>query len=57
MGKRHPQNHLAMRKILRTDTTYSRTKKKTSNQPRTIYDTFGPHTDPRKKKTCTMDFR
>jgi phosphomethylpyrimidine synthase len=49
VGKRHPQNHLAMRKILRTDTTGSRTKKKTPNQPRTIYDTFGPHTDIRKK--------
>jgi phosphomethylpyrimidine synthase len=48
-GKIHPQISVAMREILLTDTTDSRTKKKTPNQPITVYDTSGPYTDPNKK--------
>ena len=48
-GKIHPQINVAMREILLTDTTDSRTKKKTPNQPITVYDTSGPYTDPNKK--------
>jgi phosphomethylpyrimidine synthase len=48
-GEIHPQISVAMREILLTDTTDSRTKKKTPNQPITVYDTSGPYTDPSKK--------
>ncbi|TXD52606.1 MULTISPECIES: phosphomethylpyrimidine synthase ThiC [unclassified Polaribacter] len=48
-GKIHPQISVAMREILLSDTTDSRTKKKTPNQPITVYDTSGPYTDPNKK--------
>jgi phosphomethylpyrimidine synthase len=48
-GKIHPQISVAMREILLSDTTDSRTKKKTPNQPITVYDTSGPYTDPSKK--------
>jgi phosphomethylpyrimidine synthase len=48
-GKIHPQISVAMREILLTDTTDSRTKKKTPNQPITVYDTSGPYTDSSKK--------
>jgi phosphomethylpyrimidine synthase len=48
-GKIHPQISVAMREILLSDTTDSRTKKKTPNQPITVYDTSGPYTDPDKK--------
>ncbi|MEE9364450.1 MAG: phosphomethylpyrimidine synthase ThiC [Cellulophaga sp.] len=45
-GKIHPQIKVAMREILLSDTTDSLTKKKTPNEPVTIYDTSGPYTDP-----------
>jgi phosphomethylpyrimidine synthase len=48
-GKIHPQISVAMREILLSNTTDSRTKKKTPNQPITVYDTSGPYTDPNKK--------
>lgn len=48
-GKIHPQISVAMREILLSDTKDSRTKKKTPNQPITVYDTSGPYTDPDKK--------
>jgi phosphomethylpyrimidine synthase len=48
-GKIHPQISVAMREILLSDTTDSRTKTKTPNQPITVYDTSGPYTDPNKK--------
>lgn len=49
-GKIHPQIKVAMREISLSDTTDSMTKKKTPNEPVTVYDTSGgPYTDPNKK--------
>lgn len=48
-GKIHPQIKVAMREIALSDTTDSLTKKKTSNEPVTVYDTSGPYTDPKKE--------
>ena len=48
-GKIHPQIKVAMREIALSDTTDSLTKKKTSNELITVYDTSGPYTDPNKK--------
>jgi len=48
-GKIHPQIKVAMREIELSDTVDSMTKKKTPNQPVTIYDTSGPYTDPDKQ--------
>tara|TARA_B100000809_G_scaffold265794_1_gene325771 strand:- start:10137 stop:11996 length:1860 start_codon:yes stop_codon:yes gene_type:complete len=48
-GKIHPQIKVAMREIALSDTTDSLTKKKTPNEPVTVYDTSGPYTDPNKK--------
>ncbi|MEP1489047.1 MAG: phosphomethylpyrimidine synthase ThiC [Algibacter sp.] len=47
-GKIHPQIKVAMREIALSDTTDSMTKKKTPNEPITVYDTSGPYTDPNK---------
>ena len=47
-GKIHPQIKVAMREIALSDTTDSMTKKKTPNEPVTVYDTSGPYTDPNK---------
>ncbi|WP_299383986.1 phosphomethylpyrimidine synthase ThiC [uncultured Lacinutrix sp.] len=47
-GKIHPQIKVAMREITLSDTVDSMTKKKTPNEPVTIYDTSGPYTDPDK---------
>ncbi|NIJ43620.1 phosphomethylpyrimidine synthase [Wenyingzhuangia heitensis] len=48
-GKIHPQIKVAMREISLSDTTDSMTKKKTPNEPVTVYDTSGPYTDPNKE--------
>ena len=48
-GKIHPQIQVAMREISLSDTIDSLTKKKTSNEPITVYDTSGPYTDPNKE--------
>ena len=48
-GKIHPQIKVAMREISLSDTIDSMTKKKTPNEPVTVYDTSGPYTDPNKK--------
>ena len=48
-GKIHPQIKVAMREIALSDTTDSITKKKTPNEPVTVYDTSGPYTDPNKE--------
>jgi phosphomethylpyrimidine synthase len=48
-GKIHPQIEVAMREISLSDTTDSITKKKTPNEPVTVYDTSGPYTDPNKE--------
>lgn len=48
-GKIHPQIKVAMREIALSDTKDSLTKKKTSNEPITVYDTSGPYTDPNKE--------
>lgn len=48
-GKIHPQIKVAMREIELSDTVDSMTKKKTPNQPVTVYDTSGPYTDPDKQ--------
>ncbi|NAS31266.1 phosphomethylpyrimidine synthase ThiC [Flavobacteriaceae bacterium R38] len=48
-GTIHPQIKVAMREIALDDTTDSFTKKKTPNQPVTVYDTSGPYTDPSKE--------
>ncbi len=45
-GKIHPQIRVAMREIKLNDTIDSLTKKRTPNQPITVYDTSGPYTDP-----------
>ncbi|MFL1894679.1 phosphomethylpyrimidine synthase ThiC [Aquimarina sp. 2-A2] len=47
-GTMHPEIKVAMREIQLEDTTDSYTKKKTPNQPVTVYDTSGPYTDPAK---------
>ncbi|GAA4116101.1 phosphomethylpyrimidine synthase ThiC [Aquimarina addita] len=47
-GSIHPQINVAMREIALDDTVDSFSKKKTSNQPVTVYDTSGPYTDPSK---------
>lgn len=47
-GKLHPQIQVAMREISLSDTIDSLTKKKTPNEPVTVYDTSGPYTDPTK---------
>ncbi|EGV44466.1 phosphomethylpyrimidine synthase ThiC [Bizionia argentinensis JUB59] len=48
-GKIYPQIKVAMREISLSDTTDSMTKKKTPNEPVTVYDTSGPYTDPSKE--------
>ncbi|MFY7671408.1 phosphomethylpyrimidine synthase ThiC [Tenacibaculum sp. MEBiC06402] len=48
-GKLHPQIKVAMREITLNDTIDSMTKKHTSNEPVTVYDTSGPYTDPSKE--------
>ena len=48
-GKIHPQIKVAMREIELSDTIDSMTKKKTPNEPVTVYDTSGPYTDPNKE--------
>lgn len=48
-GKIHPQIQVAMREIELSDTVDSMTKKRTSNEPVTVYDTSGPYTDPTKE--------
>ncbi len=45
-GKLYPEIKVAMREITLTDTIDSLTKKKTPNEPVTVYDTSGPYTDP-----------
>ncbi|WP_396634386.1 phosphomethylpyrimidine synthase ThiC [Maribacter sp. R86514] len=45
-GKLYPEVKVAMREITLTDTIDSMTKKKTPNEPVTVYDTSGPYTDP-----------
>ena len=48
-GKIHPQIKVALREIALSDTVDSMTKKKTPNEPVTVYDTSGPYTDPNKE--------
>ena len=48
-GKIHPQIEVAMREIELSDTVDSMTKKRTPNEPITVYDTSGPYTDPTKE--------
>ena len=48
-GTIHPQIKVAMREIALSDTVDSMTKKKTPNEPVTVYDTSGPYTDPNKE--------
>ena len=48
-GKIYPQIKVAMREITLSDTVDSMTKKKTANEPVTVYDTSGPYTDPNKE--------
>lgn len=48
-GKIHPQIQVAMREIELSDTVDSMTKKRTANEPVTVYDTSGPYTDPTKE--------
>ncbi|MCH2225582.1 MAG: phosphomethylpyrimidine synthase ThiC [Crocinitomicaceae bacterium] len=48
-GTIYPEIKVAMREIALTDTTDSMTKKKTPNEPVTVYDTSGPYTDPNKE--------
>ncbi|MCG8750120.1 phosphomethylpyrimidine synthase ThiC [Tenacibaculum finnmarkense] len=48
-GTIHPQIKVAMRQISLSDTVDSMTKKKTPNEPVTVYDTSGPYTDPAKE--------
>ena len=48
-GKIHPQIKVAMREIELSDTVDSMTKKRTPNEPVTVYDTSGPYTDPTKE--------
>lgn len=48
-GKIHPNIKVAMREIELSDTIDSMTKKRTPNEPVTVYDTSGPYTDPNKE--------
>ncbi|CAM1362082.1 hydroxymethylpyrimidine moiety synthesis in thiamin biosynthesis [Tenacibaculum litoreum] len=48
-GKIHSQIKVAMREIELSDTIDSMTKKRTPNEPVTVYDTSGPYTDPNKE--------
>ncbi len=48
-GKLHPEIQVAMREIRLNDTVDSMTKKRTSNEPVTVYDTSGSYTDPEKE--------
>ncbi len=48
-GKIHPEIEVAMREITLNDTVDSMTKKRTPNEPVTVYDTSGPYTDPNKE--------
>ncbi|WP_299103734.1 phosphomethylpyrimidine synthase ThiC [uncultured Tenacibaculum sp.] len=48
-GKIHPQISVAMREIELNDTVDAMTKKRTPNEPVTVYDTSGPYTDPNKE--------
>ncbi len=48
-GKIHPQIKVAMREIELSDTIDSMTKKRTPNEPVTVYDTSGSYTDPNKE--------
>ncbi|MCD8446982.1 phosphomethylpyrimidine synthase ThiC [Tenacibaculum finnmarkense] len=48
-GTIHPQIKVAMRQISLSETVDSMTKKKTPNEPVTVYDTSGPYTDPSKE--------
>ncbi|CAM1335005.1 phosphomethylpyrimidine synthase ThiC [Tenacibaculum aestuariivivum] len=48
-GTIHPKIKVAMREISLSDTVDSMTKKKTPNEPVTVYDTSGPYTDPSKE--------
>ena len=48
-GKIHPYINVAMREITLSDTVDSMTKKRTPNEPVTVYDTSGPYTDPNKE--------
>ncbi|WP_435255315.1 phosphomethylpyrimidine synthase ThiC [Tenacibaculum sp. A30] len=48
-GNIHPQIKVAMREIELSDTVDSMTKKRTPNEPVTVYDTSGPYTDPNKE--------
>ncbi len=47
-GEIHPDIQVAMREITLSDTIDSMTKKRTPNEPVTVYDTSGPYTDPEK---------
>ncbi|CAL2074853.1 phosphomethylpyrimidine synthase ThiC [Tenacibaculum sp. 190524A05c] len=48
-GEIHPEIQVAMREITLNDTVDSMTKKRTPNEPVTVYDTSGPYTDPDKE--------
>jgi phosphomethylpyrimidine synthase len=48
-GKIYPNINVAMREIALNDTVDSITKKRTPNEPVTVYDTSGPYTDPNKE--------
>ncbi|WP_452601313.1 phosphomethylpyrimidine synthase ThiC [Pontimicrobium sp. MEBiC06410] len=48
-GKIYPNINVAMREIALSDTVDSITKKRTPNEPVTVYDTSGPYTDPNKE--------
>lgn len=48
-GKIHSNINVAMREITLNDTVDSMTKKRTPNEPVTVYDTSGPYTDPDKE--------
>ncbi|SHM71519.1 phosphomethylpyrimidine synthase ThiC [Polaribacter sp. KT 15] len=48
-GKLYPKIKVAMREIELSDTVDSMTKKRTANEPVTVYDTSGPYTDPTKE--------
>ncbi|WP_159023395.1 phosphomethylpyrimidine synthase ThiC [Formosa sp. L2A11] len=47
-GTLFPELQVAMRQIELSDTVDSITKKRTKNEPITVYDTSGPYTDPEK---------
>lgn len=48
-GRIYPEIKVAMREIKLNDTIDSMTKKRTPNEPVTVYDTSGPYTDPNKE--------